>query len=110
MKLIDLDPRWLMQGCKRVGFVFQCPTRRDGKNYQSCFFAQTPSNVQWELFDAMFSEDIIVQGCQPNTAWSCVPSPDVATFENMTISPSIDGSKGGNWHGFIRGGEIVGGL
>jgi hypothetical protein len=28
------------------------------------------------------------------------------TFDTLTLSPSIDASKHGHWHGFIQGGEI----
>ena len=55
MRLIDLDPRWLVKDDQRVGI-------------------------------------------------------DVATFETMTVTPSLDGSAAGNWHGFITNGEIVGGI
>jgi hypothetical protein len=43
--------------------------------------------------------------CKPETAWT-IQGTD---FETMTVTPSIDASGAGHWHGFIRSGEIVGG-
>jgi hypothetical protein len=28
------------------------------------------------------------------------------TFETLTLSPSIDASPAGHWHGFIQNGEV----
>jgi hypothetical protein len=30
-------------------------------------------------------------------------------FERMTVTPSVDASQAGHWHGFINYGHIVGG-
>jgi hypothetical protein len=64
-----------------------------------------PTREQWELFG-----DDDVQGCLPDLAWTVAGGIDTATFETMTVTPSLDGSKGGLWHGHITNGEIVGGL
>ncbi len=42
--------------------------------------------------------------------WSCTPPIEKATFENISVNPSIDGSPGGTWHGHIIKGMIVGGI
>lgn len=46
-----------------------------------------------------------IQLCNKTCAWSIQ-----GEFENLTVTPSLDGSAGGNWHGLITNGEIVGGL
>lgn len=100
MKLIELDPKWLMIDDKRIGFTFVSPT--NPKWRQSCFPNPPRRREQWELFG---DEDI--QGCDPNAHWNIEGSIDGATFETMTVKPSLDGSGGGLWHGFITNGEIT---
>lgn len=116
MRLIELDPRWLIQDGRRVGFVFRCPTRC--KCWQSCFVESPPRREQWALFRSTFGEDPDfeempkpdVQGCASGTRWQIAGGIENADFETLSVTPSIDGSPGGNWHGFITNGEIVGGL
>lgn len=113
MRLVDLDPRWLIKDGRRVGFIFRCPLEpANAKRLQSCFFERTPTKEQWALIDAAIGDDetVIYQACDPNCAWSCSPAADVATFEDISVTPSLDGSKGGNWHGFVTNGAIVGGI
>lgn len=107
MRLVDLDPRWLVKGGKRIGFTFRSPTNAGFR--QACF-EEPPSNVeQDDLFEAEFGERELIQGCNPAAHWTIAGGIDVATFEAMTVAPSLDGSAGGLWHGFITNGEIVGG-
>lgn len=116
MRLIDLDPRWLMKDGRRVGFIFISPAQRkraDGTenptpHRQTCFPAPTPSKQQRNLFEAMFGDDdFLVQGCNPACSWTIAGGIDNATFETMTVTPSLDGSAGGLWHGFITNGAIT---
>lgn len=113
MRLTDLDPRWLIKNGKRVGFIFRCPLEpANDRIWQSCFFEPTPHTMQWSLFEQAGSEQFrwIVQGCKETIGWKCTPAPEQATFNNISIKPSIDGSAGGNWHGHITNGEIKGGI
>lgn len=112
MRLVDLDPVWIMRDGERIGFTFLCPTGA-AKGRQSCFRESPARSEQWKLFavthgpdgdDHEFPRDMI-QGCTPGTRWAIS-----GEFENLTVTPSIDGSAGGNWHGFITNGQIVGGL
>ena len=75
--------------------------------------------LQWALFAAAFdsSDDDDrefgrhdVQGCKQEARWTIAGGIANASFETMTVTPSLDGSPGGNWHGFITNGDIVGGL
>jgi hypothetical protein len=116
MRLTDLDPRWLLKDGARVGFVFRSPT--NPRFHQSCFFAPTPFREQCKLFVAALGGDeedaefgrFDVQPCNDGCAWRCTPSPDAAVFSEISIEPSLDGSAGGLWHGFITNGVIVGGI
>jgi hypothetical protein len=123
MRLLELDPRWLIEGGRKVGFVFKCPT--DPKWWQTCFFeagrklmcctlevcqnnrddANCPHS-QLGLVAAADVDPSWVQGCTASCAWG---HGDL-DFATLTVTPSLDGSAGGLWHGFITNGEIVGGL
>ena len=105
MRLLDLDPRWIMRDGKRIGFTFISPMQREFR--QSCFAVATPSREQWDLFEEMHGDDG-VQGCRPDFAWTILGGIDTADFATISVKPSIDGSPGGTWHGYITNGEIVG--
>jgi hypothetical protein len=106
MRLTDLDPRWLVKDGKRVGFMFKSP-KVDSGYFQSCLSVAMPKREQFRLFEAAVGEDEYkVQPCKPEFAWTIAGGIDAATFETMTVTPSLDGSAGGLWHGFITNGEI----
>jgi len=123
MKLTDLDPRWLTEDGRKVGFVFRSPT--DARWYQSCFFeagrklmtCAEPACYESDAWCCPHSQLGLaagaglntekVQGCNINCAWTAQGELDFAT---LTVTPSLDGSPGGLWHGFITNGEIMGGL
>ena len=108
MRLVDLGPQWVLRDGQRIGFIFKCPTRPD--QWQSCY-ENTPSrDEQMDLHEALVGEKSIVQCCNPSEHWSIAGGIAAASFDTMTVTPSLDGSKGGNWHGHITNGEIVGGL
>lgn len=108
MRLIELDPVWLVKDGKRVGFTFISPTKPPCR--QSCFAQAMPSCEQWALFEQYHGEETMVQGCKPECAWDFKGGIESADFATLTVTPSIDGSAGGTWHGFITKGEIVGGI
>lgn len=110
MKLIDLDPRWLMRDGQRVGFIFKSPS--DPRWFQSCVIAPTPHAMQHNWFDTALPEFgeygwTKVQGCKPECAWSIAGGIENASFETISVTPSLDGSAGGLWHGFITDGQIA---
>lgn len=107
MKLTDLDPRWLLIDGARIGFVFRSP--KDPKYWQTCFQSPTPTRKQQRLlYEAMFGDDdFLVQGSNPDGNWTIHGGIANASFETMTVTPSLDGSPGGLWHGFITNGEIA---
>lgn len=107
MRLVQLDPHWIVDDSgKRIGFTFVSPTNAQYR--QSCFPNPPPRRAQWKIWDIRYAAgDIAVQGCNPNAHWIIEGGIEHAVFETMTVKPSIDGSAGGLWHGFITNGEIV---
>lgn len=118
MRLVNLNPQWVMLNGRRIGFTFITPKKRvrsdgstnPGVERQSCFAEPTKMNVQLDLFDQMHGEDAIVQPCRQDFAWTIVGGIESADFAVMSVTPSLDGSAGGLWHGHITNGEIVGGV
>lgn len=116
MRLTDLDPRWLVVDGKRFGIVFKCPHCQ--KCYLSCFFVPMPHiagddyhDCQYALFHTALPEisahDLYeIVPCRRDFAWVAAPPADQATFENLSITPSLDASAAGHWHGFVTAGEI----
>ncbi len=123
MRLLDLDPRWLTEGGRKVGFVFRSPT--SDKWWQTCFFepgrkfltCNRPecygadrwncAHSQSGLAEAAGVDPSWVQGCKTDCAWQAHGALD---FASLTVTPSLDGSAGGLWHGHVTNGQIVGGL
>lgn len=130
MRLVDLSPRWLEFEGRRVAIMFRCPHcvtagRRD--QWITCFFVPAgdlPAVVSddqeingerrerllfEEAFRAMGHADPRgacweVVSCRPDIAWSRTSD----DFETMSVTPSIDGSASGHWHGYITNGQITG--
>lgn len=100
MNLVDLDPRYFVRGSSSepIGISFDCPcckgTERasrlaialhlDGTN-----FDPDPSNPQ--------------QFATGETIWAIAGGDN---FSNISVTPSVDASQHGHWHGFITNGEI----
>lgn len=103
MKLTELDPRWLIKDGRRIGFTFTSPTKVEWR--QSCFVESFPTQEQWKLFDAQGFEN--TQGCKQSCRWQIAGGIESADFATITVTPSLDGSAGGLWHGFITNGEII---
>lgn len=100
MKLTDLEPRWITPDI----FIFRSPSGRG--NLLCCPRVRMNHTEQWELF-----EKAALEGCGKNAVvvgWKedCVWNYAGSDFNTMTVTPSIDASASGNWHGFITNGEI----
>ena len=104
MRIVDLEPRWLSE----TVFVFRCPCCLGTERalWLSCKSASMEGGAQRDLFrDAGLEpsgKGAVVVGTVDDCAWS-VSSKDFAT---MSVTPSIDASRAGHWHGFITAGEI----
>jgi hypothetical protein len=90
---------------RRVGFTFVSPTKPDVR--MSCFPDPPDTSDQIDLFEAAHGERSLVAPCNSAEHWSIVGGIETATFETITVKPSLDGSAAGLWHGFITNGEIA---
>jgi hypothetical protein len=129
MKLTELKPRWLDHEGQRIAIMFLCPHCADkAGTWLTCFFVpagnlpKLPADypiegLQWSRGErALFYEALKelghpdpvegayhdVVGCKPNIAWTRTSD----DFAAMSVTPSLDASASGHWHGFITNGEI----
>ncbi len=107
MKLIDLEPRFI-QG--NEVFIFLCPHCQD--IYLVCKSIQMSEQDQHDLLERLYGENwnTMFVPAKAETCWSfggTNPGYDKAFIEDLTVTPSIDASASGHWHGFITKGEIV---
>jgi hypothetical protein len=96
MRITELSPEWI--GDKK-GIMFLCPCCKDMT--LTCYFEATPMKQQMQTAAIM----------RPNNHGKIVPvNPKFAwtrqgdDFETLTITPSVDASASGHWHGFITNG------
>src|SRR5947209_4318799 len=111
-------------GCLNVRENSECPNLRNrlselGHHQSLRLFAcdACKGNNQWHcqhsqsgLVEAAGVDPEKMQGCTYGCNWQIAGGIESAEFATMTVTPSLDGSKGGLWHGFITNGEIVGGI
>jgi hypothetical protein len=105
MKLAELEPRWLEKDGRRVGCTFRCPT--DLKWWQIIPAEPLDRREQWSLAKAANGDDCNLQAAGPGVVWQFDGGIENASFDTLTLSPSVDGSRGGLWHGWIRNGEAT---
>lgn len=100
MKLTDLDPRWLTPDV----FIFRSPTGHG--DFLCCPRIKMTKAEQHKLFEAAQMEPTgkssVIVGWKEDCVWKYEGS----NFNTMTVTPSIDASASGNWHGFITNGQI----
>jgi len=94
-RLSDLNPSWISSnGRVGMGIAFDCPCCVDaGRPFRQripVFFAQP---VDGGAPDAVHA---------PDRLWERQGD----TFETLTLSPSVDASGYGHWHGFVRDGQV----
>lgn len=97
MKLTELSPRWLTPDV----FIFKSPS--GSGDWLSCKRAPLPRQHEffYEHCPDLIGQSIV--GTNPEMLWQFEPGADFAT---LTVTPSIDHSASGNWHGWITNGEI----
>ncbi len=97
MKLIDLQPRWLTPDI----FIFKSPSGHG--DWLSCKRAPWPKKQHEFLYESC--PDLVGQsivGIKKDYCWAFEGN----DFATLTVTPSIDASESGNWHGHITNGEI----
>jgi hypothetical protein len=104
MRLTDLEPHWLTPDM----FIFRNPT--GGRDWLTCKRVAMSNNDQHRIVWGDYMDPTT------KTEWVgksvVLTTPDCAwvfngnDFGTLTVTPSIDASASGNWHGFITNGEI----
>lgn len=98
MKLTDLKPRWFSSEGLRCGLTFLCPHCQQTR-LGIAFHHHGPN--------AMAEDAAIIAHHGANDSqhiWDLQGQDDFAT---LTLTPSVDASKSGHWHGFITNGVAV---
>lgn len=98
MKLLDLEPAWLSPDV----FIFRSPVGH--RDLVTCKRIPMTRNEQYALIyekNPQYKGKIVVLTV-PEFAWKFEGN----DFNTLTVSPSLDCSASGNWHGFIVNGEI----
>ena len=103
MKLLDLEPSWIEHDGRRVAIIFRCPCCLGGKTrwWLTCFFEPAGTLPKY-IADDMKGDDMVI-GCNPLAGWSRTND----DFASMTITPSIDASAAGHWHGNFTAGATA---
>ncbi len=120
MRLSKLSPRWIEKDGERIGLIFLCPhCLAQGVADPSpltCYWKPLQkiggdeADSQYGLlaklkpsfgppYDAIKISDVVP--AKRGYAWE--KSGD--DFDTLTITPSLDCSASGHWHGFITAGE-----
>jgi len=107
MKLTDLNPRWFSVGRDNkniAGISFLCPCCKKIRfgvrvNHSEPHIIQVERDPE---ITHISSQVWKISGDNPS-----FNGLNHGGFENVSLTPSIDGSKSGHWHGFITNGEVT---
>lgn len=121
MRLTDLKPKWMRRpDGEAVAIIFLCPrcvergNGCDGKGraWLTCTFKELGNREQRELLErtlAQHQDDFA--GVRIEDVVACKQhrwERDCKMLDRITITPSIDASASGHWHGHVVRGEISG--
>lgn len=98
MKLIELEPRWI----NATILAFLCPCCR--KVFLTARIEPMDRKSQHAAYEKEFGENwnMLVVPSKPDAKWTIT-----GNVTNMTVTPSIDASASGHWHGHIVNGECM---
>ena len=101
MKLSELEPRWwrFENTGPRVGLTFICPCCRGTDRETRLAIA-----FHHQGHEAIEDAYIKAYGGGGNNGFIWMEDGEI--MDNVTITPSVDASAHGHWHGFITNGEI----
>lgn len=113
MKLVELNPQWIMRNGDRVGIVFRCPHCLDKtpRVHLTCFkvaptkIAGDDPDSQYGLLIGLVPGDEMheVVPCKRGNSWAFTGD----ALDSLSITPSIDAGASGHWHGSITNGECA---
>jgi hypothetical protein len=104
VKLVDLAPRWFGLDGVTYGLTFLCPHCKKER-----------LGVAFHHAGKELMEDAAILAHSPTTnhIWTMTGDEpkfdgyEHSGFDNVTLTPSIDASASGHWHGFITKGEVT---
>jgi hypothetical protein len=103
MKLIDLKPRWVsphrFPDNWKTGVSFVCPkcgTHRVAVMFDVPVSPDPMSDVERDSWNAVVTHQL------NGMVWKRTG----ATFDTLTLAPSVDWSGSGCWHGFVENGDV----
>ncbi len=103
MKLTDLDPRWYTgAGDGIIGISFECPHCRVTRLAVPTHHTAA-AIMKLELTDHHVVDAHVWQMTGDAVAFD---GDEHKGFENVTLTPSVDASKFGHWHGYVTRGEV----
>ena len=109
MNLMDLDPRWACDADIVIGGIKQHFENRHGMAVSfecpHCVQRERETGDKRVCRLAVWFKNPI-DGLPPTDDASYLWERTGDAFETLTLSPSVDASKEGHWHGYIRNGEI----
>lgn len=87
-----------------LGISFMCPLHRQPSDRLAVWFANPVDGGEPHVDHTHVdpATHMIVHD-HPKHLWQRVHH----TFEDLTLSPSVDASKYGHWHGFIAEGNVT---
>jgi hypothetical protein len=96
LKLTELEPRWFVaqQGGHPIGISFDCPCCRRVRLAVAIHLDGTALDPEPDTLQVFPAGERI---------WTLAGG---ASFNDVSLTPSVDASSSGHWHGFITGGEI----
>lgn len=104
MKLTELKPKWIesqwdVLNSVVFGVSFQCP---HCQSVRLAIFFTEPFGETNKINTAQWADPR-----KSDTVEILLWNRQGETFDDLTISPSIDASKRGHWHGFIQNGTVA---
>lgn len=118
MKLTDLNPRWFDVagvGGEKGGVTFECPCERcrlaEGNNGRRVRLAVQFANPIGTEPKPLLNQKEKMRHVHELRTFDVPPGflwrREGESFETLTLTPSVDGSPAGHWHGWIRNGEVA---
>ena len=109
MRLTELDPRWAVDADIVLGGVVRHYENRHGMAVSfecpHCVAREAATGDKRVIRLAVWFANPI-DGLAPTDDASHLWNRTGETFETLTLTPSVDASSDGHWHGFIRNGAI----
>lgn len=101
MRLTDLEPRWYDgRSGERQGITFECPHCPDSGQRLAVAVHLDGTNLDPD-------PDHPQQWAAGEHVWTIAGG---SGFDDLSLTPSVDASGYGHWHGYITDGAIAGGI